>query len=275
MFSELAATIEAGATLWEHRGAIMSKAAKAANYAKRGSVRVVMAGAGGVGKSTLGHFLEGKDTDRLRSNYVESPKSEERELPLNLAGSLVIAPGQLPRLKVLDPPLAEALSSEKLSLVINVVAYGYHAIGISYKTSELFDPAMQSPSDFLPRFREARMIHELDCLDHLVQRLTNVATTRVLNILTVVAKQDLWWNQRVDVRDYYAGASSAYGKRMQALGAHFGEKHFLHDVCSASLMINSLRDFEATILAPNAAGYDEPIQFRNLQDLSTKIFSLL
>ncbi len=84
-------------------------------------------------------------------------------------------------------------------------------------------------------------------------------------MITLVAKQDLWWNERVKVQQHYAGGE--YNKLVEQIKHERGTQHFVHEYLSASLVINNLTTSKGELLAPTTGGYDQNIQYAHLQQL--------
>lgn len=83
-------------------------------------------------------------------------------------------------------------------------------------------------------------------------------------MLTVVTKQDLWWEQRDEVRKHYEGP---YAEAVDGLRQRVGAQNFTHKLWSVSLITKNLRDGEGQLLVPTARGYDAPLQLTNAQRL--------
>jgi hypothetical protein len=92
-------------------------------------------------------------------------------------------------------------------------------------------------------------------------------------MITLVAKQDLWWDKRQAVLSYYKDGE--YGKRIQELTEHRGEKHFKHLFYSASLIAQNLTAKDGSPIAYTAKGYDQPLTIANLNNFSKGLNDLL
>src|SRR5262245_52643254 len=111
-------------------------------FQKPAARNVLILGAGGVGKTTLGQFLSSPENESASGSYVESISTEEFTLPDNLAVQIVIPPGQAHRRKATWDQCLEEVAEGKFRGVILIHAYGHHALGdISYENHKLYDPA--------------------------------------------------------------------------------------------------------------------------------------
>lgn len=97
-----------------------------------------------------------------------------------------------------------AVSSKPFG-VINVVAYGYHEYRADLTT--LTDSTGQVRGDYLKRHRELEIKQLRSIIPHLV------GNPNLRWFLTVVAKADLWWDEKDTVLDYYERGkyADAYG----------------------------------------------------------------
>lgn len=84
-------------------------------------------------------------------------------------------------------------------------------------------------------------------------------------MLTLVTKQDLWWDRRGEVRGYYE--QGQYNTHITDIARARGSQNFRHDYVSASLVISNFRTGNGEILAQTIGGYDEIIQAQNQANL--------
>lgn len=90
--------------------------------------------------------------------------------------------------------------------------------------------------------------------------------------LTLVTKQDLWWNSRAEVEEYYRDGE--YGKILQTIEARQGIQQFRHERVLASLVIRNFKTGTDELLQPNVAGYDHVEHAASLRTLFETFDSL-
>lgn len=240
---------------------------------KEGELAIAIFGAGGTGKSTLGKYLSGKlENSQLSSGYQESISIEKYNLESNVIGSVIVVPGQERRQDSWDD-LLKTISQGKVSLIINVVSWGYHSFGaFSYQQSPLYQSGM-TVLEFLEVYTEEYRQEELQVLTKIAPHLS-VADSKKRKILfiTLVTKQDLWWNDRLKIQDYYQ--KGEYENQIQAISNKLGSSNFIHEYCSASLVIENFISGTNELLLPTTQGYDERLKFSNLRNFLNVIESL-
>jgi len=220
---------------------------------------VLFLGSGGVGKSTLGKILSG-NFDLL----FDLPRAYDESLVLEyypLGGpegiSVVVPPGQ-PHRRDDWPALLADLSAGRYRGVVLLNAYGYHnhgiGTGVSYKDHPLY--LRQTPPKTKPKFVEAflaeRRADELEVLRQIVAHIS-VIQGKVW-FLSLVTKQDLWFEDRVAVEAFYRDAE--YGKLITDIQTKLSLQRFRHELVLASLVISNFKTGKDEILRFNTAGYD-------------------
>lgn len=151
---------------WEHRTFVRQKLARLWNRIRLGKLGIAIVGAGGVGKSTLGHLLTEKpDADTLPPDYRESLILEKYELPGDLVCTLIVPPGQEHRREESSwTGVARALATDECAGLIHVVAWGHHAFGqLPYTRHKLYESGM-SPAQFMEKYLPARRAEEVRLL---------------------------------------------------------------------------------------------------------------
>jgi GTPase SAR1 family protein len=240
---------------------------------KNGDLKIAIFGAGGTGKTTLGQLLAGSYELSDRPTYRESIRIEQYKLDSNTVGSIVVAPGQERREDTWDD-LLRSLASGKVKLIIHVVAWGHHSLGmsdaLSYAQHRLYQPGM-SAADFLEVYTADRRQRELDILRKLEPHLA-LANQKKTIMITLVSKQDLWWDQRDLVQDHYK--SGEYEQVIQNIRNRIGSGNFVHEYCSASLVMANFRSGANELLALTTAGYDQPLKMINFNAFLNMIENL-
>lgn len=224
---------------------------------------VLIIGPGGVGKTTLGHFLSGQEEKATSGSYVESITTEEFNLAENAAVQLVILPGQAHRRKATWDQRLEEVGEGKFRGIILIHAYGHHALGdISYENHRLYDPD-KGLNVFLAEYLD-------DCLKA-EEKILKIVCDAVKKcsapiwVLTLVTKQDLWWDQRDDVEKHYS--EGKHGKVVKECLGGKSEQLFRRETAFASLVIRNLCTERDEVLKKTVAGYDTPLQEKSFEKL--------
>jgi hypothetical protein len=238
---------------------------------KDGELTIAIFGAGGTGKTTLGKLLSGEyELSGLLQTYQESISMEQYKLDSNTVGSIIVAPGQQRREDTWDD-LLRSLSSGKIKLIIHVVSWGYHSFGtVGYTQHPLYSDGM-SVEDFLGAYTAECRNRELDVLRKIEPHL-GLAKQKKTVLITLVTKQDLWWNQRFEVRQNYA--EGEYEGLIQNIRNKLGSSNFIHELRSASLVMENMLSGENELLMPTTQGYDQRLKAANFRHFLNAIEAL-
>jgi hypothetical protein len=181
-----------------------------------------------------------------------------------------VAPGQERREDTWDD-LLRNLASGKVKLIIHVVAWGHHSFGeLSYTQHKMYQSGM-SADDFVAVYTAERRNRELDVLRKLEPHLA-IANQKKMVMITIVTKQDLWWNQRNEVRDHYANGE--YEQIIQGIRNRIGSNRFVHEYCSSSLVMDNFLSGADEMLVPTTGGYDHRLKSANFRGFLNTIESL-
>lgn len=266
-----------GAELWKQASWLKRKLRWVVNRIIKGELKIVIFGAGGTGKSTLKDFLlhDQKSSSKYASEYKEStaPERDRIDIKGDQPCWIIALPGQGRRVKAHWPEFLREISTGKIWLIINVVAYGYHSFGsISYKDTEIYKQHSNiSVTEFVELWRKDRLIEELNLMKELVPHIN--CANGVARMITLVTKQDLWWKQRQDVANYYMNGD--YDRFIENIKTQRGQQHFIHEYLSASLAANNFRSGTHEDLAYTTAGYEQIIQQAHLVELANTISKIV
>jgi GTPase SAR1 family protein len=235
-------------------------------------MRIVIFGAGGIGKSTLAQLLSGKrDEMSLLPTYQESITTETYKLENNTLAVILVAPGQKRREDTWVELLRE-LTAGKFNLVIHVVAGGYHSFsgGIPYQLHEFYQSGM-ALEEFVIKYVEEQKKREIEVLKKLIPPLA-ITKSQKIAMLTIVTKQDLWWPQRREIQSHYE--QGEYAQLIHQVTQEKGKQNFIHEYASASLVIENFNSGAKELLVTNTAGYDQPLRLVNFKNMLHRIEAL-
>jgi energy-coupling factor transporter ATP-binding protein EcfA2 len=257
--------------LTHYRHEIADYTKKIRHWIKHGKERVVVLGAGGVGKTTLGQILSGEILSP-GEEYKESINTESFSYRGRVYGSLLVGPGQRRRREHHWPKLREQISQGKVSGVIFVTAAGFNSLRqVEPEEHELFVNGMSIES-FMKKYVAENMQNDYQIVrDELAQCLSDVPGR--IWFITLVLKKDLWLkNERKTIRTYQEGP---YGRLIAEIAKKRGRKEFVHEYLFASLLLENLVSRKGLVLARTAAGFDAAQQLESVRDLSRAIGELV
>jgi hypothetical protein len=257
-----AESLKAGLLLYDQRSKLFTLWKRMQRWMTKGSTSIVIVGAGGTGKSTLGQLLACGPTGFAQpQRYRESMTVETLQLAGNVPATVLVTPGQERRRTRTLPGLLRDIASRCRLGIIHVVSHGYHSLGeeVSFRELPEYQKGMTARR-FLDRYAESCRQLELDVLREIEPHL--LAVKQPFWMLTLVTKQDLWWDERAAVRRVYE--SGSYGTLIDGIQSQRGAERFTHEYVSASLVVQNLCSGNNELLAKTTAGYDDSIQLANL-----------
>jgi energy-coupling factor transporter ATP-binding protein EcfA2 len=258
LFVEAEVAQEAGRLLWQNRRKIVTVLRSVRAKILGPTSTVLVFGASGVGKTTFGRFLSGIRPEDLARPYAESRVVETYPLRDDPLCHIIVNPGQPAREERWKPALRRITRGGKLGIV-SLVSWGYHSFGdLSYNEMDQYQQGMTT-SEFVIAYSEDRRQREVEILKSVATRLKDA--DHPVWMLTLVAKQDLWWADRRAVREHYE--QGEYAAVIANISETLGGERFQHEYVSTSFVIQNLLTDQRELLVPTSAGYDQQLQYSN------------
>ena len=223
--------------------------------------RLLIIGAGGVGKTTAAKYLAG-EFDALcewPGEYQESIGVETFSLRDDSSVELVVPPGQRHRRDSTWSEIQTAVGAGEYHGIILVNSYGFHSLGqIGYKHHRLYKGDV---FDFMEAFVQENQKEELAVVKRLASHLQS--STRKYWLVSLVTKQDLWWDRNAEVEEYYR--NGAYSRQFRGIIEQIGKQFFRHEIVLCSQPIGNFKTGMGEVLAKTVAGYDHQMQMDSLR----------
>jgi GTPase Era involved in 16S rRNA processing len=242
----------------------------------QGHTRLLIFGVGGSGKSTLTRFLAGSSLEGQQAAHYETTLVQEKTAfhDPNVVCTIIDTPGQERYRTTVLQDLAVHLVRGKINVLINVVSWGHDSIeAVGYTETDIFKSShARSIKEFVPKWLAAERSKELVLLREFTPRIKDAARDTKLWMITLVTKQDLWWEHRDDVRAHYERGE--YRQVIEEIANHRGQ-HFHHEYLSMSLVLRNLTDDPGHLLVPTTGGYDVALQAGNQANVLRTITSFI
>lgn len=267
----LAEAIKIGSTVHEERKSLSDLFYKVRNRIWKSTSNVLVFGPSGVGKSTFGRIVSDTFLPESHATYRGSANKEEYQIDLKTNTVLLVPPGQEERRDFRWKELFDNLRSGNSIGIVNVVAYGYHSFrDLQFSDLSVYEEGM-SVEDTMHAYTTFRRKKELDALKYLKTRIQDAKGD--IWMMTLIAKQDLWWEDRTTVVDAYE--SGPYNEVIREIERAKGSQSFTHTVASACFIIQNMRDSSDVIVASRPREYDEVVKLGHLTYLRQRFDELI
>jgi hypothetical protein len=128
-----------------------------------------------------------------------------------------------------------------------------------------------SDDEFRAAYLEDSRKEEVSVLRELVPHLN--ASNGPLTMVTLVTKQDLWWDRRNETEQHYL--SGEYNNLIEDIRGIKGKANFEHCYLSCALIEQNLLMPDGFQIASTVAGYDDPLRVANLSKVAFSIEQML
>ena len=210
---------------------------------RHGKPTFLLFGPGGDGKSTLAKFLETLSENKLDPNYSMSPVWERGKIKGRRLSSIAAFPGQSTYLDVQIRDHRNWLQGIRRPFVVLCFSYGYRAV----------DPR-QSSSRRAPQANTSARQEELKYADIILNNIHTLCNFPRYTILSMILKQDLWWDEKDDVALFY---EVEYEKVLDRFSNRVGRDNFTNFVFPLCLIRSNLHDVNGVVIKQGSGAYDE------------------
>ncbi len=223
--------------------------AEAFDVLRRGRPSFLVFGPGGMGKTALKCFLETFSSDESPIEYNMSCRREKGKLKGRRYSDVYVYPGQ-PDFR--DPQIdlyKRSIAKARRPIITTVVSYGYRSVD---PNSGNFRDAPQGP--------QARD-EELDYTRKMLGTIRNIASYKRWTVFSVIAKADLWWDERTDVDAFYA---NQYQPIIDDFRGRVGTDKSEHYILPISLPRTPLLDVNGAIIQRSSQDYDDSLKRKHI-----------
>jgi len=236
--------------------------ARTLNRVRRGKALVGIVGIGGAGKSSLARVISGKlALHQLPMEYDSDLSEQTTEFKnLDYLQVLTIA-GQETLASRGHAKIAREIASLRRLVLINVVGYGYSAPPRTI-TRPQFEAYLNMPGAFpelVSTYFVRQRVEEQMHLARLAKTFESMKSSSSkpwaarFGFVTLILKQDLWWDEQDDVHRHYSGGE--YSRALSTLESVLGGFEF-NDLLSTSLQPLNVQLSDGAILRQVCQGYD-------------------
>jgi hypothetical protein len=248
-------------------GWLMNEAGRLWERFRRSKNQIAVFGLAGAGKTTLGTCLSGQHEP---GEYEESIGIERHPYEGG-EYQLIVPPGQGHRRDASWQTILAEIQKGAALGVIDVVSYGHQSFNFPYRQHALYRYPTMGKERFLREYAEHQRREELACFQKLCASLKAVKSK--LWMITLVTKQDLWWDNKEEVRRQYEQGD--YATTIADLQQSLASAGFRHEYLYASLVIQNWRDQDGELLRQHSAEYDQVQQAASLKQLLRTLSGLL
>lgn len=219
-------------------------------------------GVGGAGKSSFAKVISGQSALHQLPVAYESDLTEERsEFKDTQFLQLLTIAGQDTLATRGHRSIGKELKKLKRLVLVNIVSFGHSAPPRTMTRSQferfsgmegrkLEDQA----ADYFQKQRVQEEMHLAQLARALSAEADAARATRAI-FLTVILKQDLWWDERDDVYRHYTASDGNYVKAVESVGNVFGGFE-MAEVVSLALHPLNLILADGAVLKQTCSGYD-------------------
>lgn len=239
----------------------LDKGRKLLGWCDKSQKPVLIIGPGGVGKSTFARMLTANPIP-VESDYVESSSTETQKLKDDPRIEVVIPPGQEHRRNSTWNELLDQVANGEFRGVVVVLAYGYHSIG-DVDLRLLPGYSKDDLSELVLHRQIERLGDELSASQKIAVAIGRCRTP--IWWLTLVTKEDLWWDESLDVKRHYV-TSDYLALSKIALGDK-SPRDFRYEIAYSSLRIRNFDTSNGMTVKKSCAGYDQKKQRESIKRL--------
>jgi hypothetical protein len=256
--STIKTVIEYGKIAWDNKKQVASLFKRIHRWWK-GPNRILVVGAGGTGKTTLGLILSG-EFDWMKIDPSEYKESLNIEVVTSKHFEAYIAPGQKKHRQSTWRAIEQKLEAGYFRGIIFVSSYGHHSFSVA--SFKQIKPGLSKEKALEELIRKGQT-EEME----LVKRLAPFIRTcpKKMWSLSIVTKQDLWYPDRVEAERNYRDGE--YAKEIESIVAVKGDQNFRHDVLFCALVISNWVSKSKETLRKCTEGYDHKQQIESVRRL--------
>lgn len=252
----------------EHKGRIERQINALKRKRKSGNLSILVLGAPGTGKSTLGRIFDAEPEQGTRvrnpqAAYHVSLGKEEGRVDGYWFTNVAILPGQKSK-RSGDSQFNTAMTAirnGKIHGIIHVVAAGLHSEYLgSVKFPYDFSKARQFVSTDETILERVRA--ELELLANVAEHLKSTDRSNKMWMITALNKQDIWFAKRGRVNRLYT--EGRYSEIVEAIQLARGPENFQHEYVQLCLAMENFFDAEGLVKLRTATGYDTRMQIDSI-----------
>jgi energy-coupling factor transporter ATP-binding protein EcfA2 len=260
MFVEAVEGVSAAVSIYEQRKSIARSLRRLLRLATKGNVHVAVFGPGGCGKTTLGALLAGAlDTAVKAKSYAETGANEVFKTASDIPTKVTVTPGQPHRRPRNWDQIYAQIAKGETTRVVNLISWGYHSTELE-KERIFPGRTFKNNQEFREAYLSENRQREIAALQEIAPHLKSAPDR--LHMITLVNKQDLWWDRRRQAEQFVT--EGEYAALIEDIRRYKGAAGFQHDIVSAAFVQQNLMTLDGFQLASTVAGYDDIRRMANL-----------